>query len=141
MFENRGRLNKAESGVMYLDLASENLLAQGLIKNDAYANSLTELSERKDLNLPPFCRIAVVQGDTSAIRQLARNLEGNDLFSAVALQENFEDPTGSKGKSRLVLRSEISRSSEFSEFFRDLARYRGIKGLAPFQLRMDPFSI
>jgi primosomal protein N' len=116
-------------------------LAQGLIKNDAYANSLAELNERKDLNLPPFCRIAVVQGDTSAIRQLARNLEGNDLFSAVALQENFEAPTGSKGKSRLVLRSEISRSSEFSEFFRDLARYRGIKGLAPFQLRMDPFSI
>ena len=141
IFENRGRLNEAESGVMYLDLASENVLAQGLIKNDAYANSLTELNERKDLNLPPFCRIAVVQGDTSAIRQLARNLEGNDLFSAVALQENFEDPTGSKGKSRLVLRSEISRSSEFSEFFRDLARYRGIKGLAPFQLRMDPFSI
>ena len=141
IFENRGRLNKAESGVMHLDLASENVLAQGLIKNDAYANSLTELSERKDLNLPPFCRIAVVQGDTSAIRQLARNLEENDLFSAVAFQENFEDPTGSKGKSRLVLRSEISRSSEFSEFFRDLARYRGIKGLAPFQLRMDPFSI
>jgi primosomal protein N' (replication factor Y) len=141
IFENRGRLNKAESGVMHLDLASENVLAQGLIKNDAYANSLTELNERKDLNLPPFCRIAVLQGDTSAIRQLARNLEGNDLFSAVALQENFEDSTGSKGKSRLVLRSEISRSSEFSEFFRDLARYRGIKGLAPFQLRMDPFSI
>jgi len=141
IFENRGRLNNAEAGVIYLDLASDNVLAQGLMKNDAYANSLTELNERKDLNLPPFCRIAVVQGDTSAIRQLARNLEGNDLFSAVALQENFEDPTGSKGKSRLVLRSEISRSSEFSEFFRDLARYRGIKGLAPFQLRMDPFSI
>jgi primosomal protein N' (replication factor Y) len=141
IFENRGRLNKAEAGVMYLDLASDNVLAQGLVKNDAYANSLTELNERKDLNLPPFCRIAALQGDTSAIRQLARNLEGNDLFSAVALQENFEDPTGSKGKSRLVLRSEISRSSEFSEFFRDLARYRGIKGLAPFQLRMDPFSI
>ena len=141
IFENRGRLNNAEAVVMYLDLASDNVLGQGLIKNDAYANSLTELNERKDLNLPPFCRIAVVQGDTSAIRQLARNIEGNDLFSAVALQENFEDPTGSKGKSRLVLRSEISRSSEFSEFFRDLARYRGIKGLAPFQLRMDPFSI
>jgi primosomal protein N' (replication factor Y) len=141
IFENRGRLNSTDSGVMYLDLASDNLLAQGLLKNDSYANSLTELNERKDLNLPPFCRIAAVQGDTSAIRQLARNLEGNDLFSAVALQENFEDPAGSKGKSRLVLRSEISRSSEFSEFFRDLARYRGIKGLAPFQLRMDPFSI
>ena len=141
IFENRGRLSSADSGVMYIDLASDNVLAQGLLKNDSYANSLSELNERKDLDLPPFCRIAVVQGDTSAIRQLSRNLEGNDLFSAVALQEYFEDLAGSKGKSRLVLRSEISRSNEFSEFFRDLARYRGIKGLAPFQLRMDPFSI
>jgi len=141
MFENLGRLNNDEGAAIYVDLASDNNLAQGLLKNDVYANSLLELKERRNLNLPPFCRIALLQGDTSAIRELARNLDGNDLFDAVALQENFEDAAGSKGKSRLVLRCEISKSHEFSEFFRDLARYRGIKGLAPMQLRMDPFSI
>ena len=141
IFENRGRLNNADGGAMYVDLASDNTLAQGLLKNNVYANSLLELTERDSLNLPPLCRVALLQGDTAAIRQLARNLEGNDLFVAVALQENFEDKTSGKGKSRLVLRCEIARSSEFSEFFRDLARYRGIKGLSPFQLRMDPFSI
>jgi hypothetical protein len=41
----------------------------------------------------------------------------------------------------LILRSEISRSAEFSEFFRDLARYRGIKALTPLQLKVDPFVI
>lgn len=141
MFENLGRLSTDEGAAIYLDLASDNPLAQGLLKGAVYANSLVELNERKNLNLPPFFRIALLQGDTPAIRQLARNLEGNDLFCAVALQENFEDASGGKAKSRLVLRSEIARSTEFSEFFRDLARYRGIKGLAPFQLRMDPFSI
>ena len=140
IFENRGRLND-DDAVMYLDLASDNILAQGLLKNDVYGNSLLELNERNILNLPPFCRIALVQGDTSAIRELARNLEGNDLFCAAAFQEIVEDASVSKGESRLVLRCEIARSNEFSEFFRDLARYRGIKGLAPFQLRMDPFSI
>lgn len=141
MFENRGRLNNDEGATIYVDLAGDNNLAQGLLRNDVYANSLLELKERKNLNLPPFCRIALLQGETSAIRELARNLEGNDLFDALALQENFEDAAGSKGKSRLVVRCEISKSHEFSEFFRDLARYRGIKGLVPMQLRMDPFSI
>ena len=141
IFENRGRLKNEEGSAIYLDLASDNSLAQGLIKNDVYSNSLLELAERKDLHLPPFCRIAVLQGETSALRQLARNLEDNDLFVAIAFQEKIESTSNSKGESRLVLRSEIARSNDFSEFFRDLSRYRGIKGLSPLQLRMDPFSI
>ena len=141
IYENRGRVKDGDGSIMYLDLASDNQLSQGLLRNDPYANSLLEIEDRKNLNLPPFCRIAVLQGETSALRQLARNLEENELFSAVALQEKISGSADAKGKSRLILRSEIARSQEFSEFFRDLARYRGIKGLSPLQLRMDPFSI
>jgi len=141
IFENRGRLANQSDSIMHLDLSSDNLLSQGLLRNDPYANSLIEIKERKSLNLPPYCRIAILQGETSAIRQLARNLEDNDLFSALAVQERSDGPTENKGKSKLILRSEIARSQEFSEFFRDLARYRGIKGLSPLQLRIDPFSI
>jgi primosomal protein N' (replication factor Y) len=141
IFENRGRLKSGDGTAMYLDLAADNLLSQGLIRNDAYASSIIEIKERENLNLPPFCRIGILQGKTSAIRELARNLEGNDLFSAVALQENLRESAGEKGEARLVLRCDIARSHEFSDFFRDLARYRGIKGLSSFQLRMDPFSI
>ena len=141
IFENRGRVADEAGSVIYLDLSSENLLSQGLLKNDSYANSLIEMNERKNLNLPPFCRMAILQGESSAIRQLARNLEENNLFSAIAIQDKIEGPAESKGKSRLILRSEIARSQEFSEFFRDLSRYRGIKALSPLQLRMDPFSI
>ena len=141
IYENWGRVKAGDGSTMYLDLASDNQLSQGLLRNDPYANSLFEIEDRKNLNLPPFCRIAVLQGETSAVRQLARNLEDNELFSAVALQEKISGSADAKGKSRLILRSEIARSQEFSEFFRDLARYRGIKGLSPLQLRMDPFSI
>ena len=141
IFENRGRLADQSDSAMYLHLSSDNLLSQGLLRNDPYANSLIEIKERKSLNLPPYCRIAILQGETSAIRQLARTLEDNDLFSALAVQERSDGPTENKGKSKLILRSEIARSQEFSEFFRDLARYRGIKGLSPLQLRIDPFSI
>ena len=141
IFENRARLSNDKDSMMFIDLASDNALSQSLLKGDVYGSSLAELKERKDLNLPPFCRIGILMGETSAIRQLARNLEDNELFSAIAIQENFSQAAESRGKSRLVLRCEISKSSEFSEFFRDLARYRGIKSLAPLQLRLDPFTI
>ncbi len=141
IFENRARLSNEKDSTMFIDLASDNILSQSLLKGDVYGSSLVELDERRDLNLPPFCRIGILMGDTSAIRQLARNLEENELFSAIAIQENFSQAAENRGKSRLVLRCEISKSSEFSEFFRDLARYRGIKSLAPLQLRLDPFTI
>ena len=141
IFENRSRLSFKDDGKMYLELASDNPIAQGVIRNDSYGLALSEIAERKALNLPPFCRIATLTGESSAIRRLAQTLEDNDLFSAIAIQENFREKFGNQNESKLILRSEISRSAEFSEFFRDLARYRGIKALTPLQLKVDPFVI
>ena len=141
IFENRSRLSFKDEGKMYLELASDNPIAQGVIRNDSYGLALSEIAERKALNLPPFCRIATLTGESSAIRRLAQTLEDNDLFSAIAIQENFREKFGNQNESKLILRSEISRSAEFSEFFRDLARYRGIKALTPLQLKVDPFVI
>jgi hypothetical protein len=68
-------------------------------------------------------------------------LEDNPIFAAVSVINNSLEKGAANQTSKLVLRSEIARSEEFSEFFRDLSRYRGIKALSPLQLRMDPFSI
>ena len=141
IFENRSRLAFKDEGKMYLELASDNPIAQGVIRNDSYGLALSEIAERKALNLPPFCRIATLTGESSAIRRLAQTLEDNDLFSAIAIQDNFREKLGNQNESKLILRSETSRSAEFSEFFRDLARYRGIKALTPLQLKVDPFVI
>jgi hypothetical protein len=80
-------------------------------------------------------------GESAAIRTLARSLEENELFTAISVIGNPLEKGLANQTSKLVLRSEIARSEEFSEFFRDLSRYRGIKALSPLQLRMDPFSI
>ena len=141
IFENRSRLASKDEAKLFLELASDNPIAQGVIRNDSYGLALSEMVERKALNLPPFCRIATLTGESSAIRRLAQTLEDNDLFSAVAIQDNFREKLVNQNESKLILRSEISRSAEFSEFFRDLARYRGIKALTPLQLKVDPFVI
>lgn len=141
IFENRNRLSKRSDGKLFLELGTDNPITQGVLRNDSYGLALTEMAEREALNLPPFCRIATLMGESSAIRRLAQSLETNNLFSTLAIQENFREKSANQNEAKLILRSEISRSTEFSEFFRDLGRYRGIKALTPLHLRIDPFVI
>jgi primosomal protein N' (replication factor Y) len=141
IFENINRLSVSEGSAIHLDISSSNPISQGVLRNDAYRLCLDEIEERKSSNLPPFTRLATLVGESSAIRALARNLEDNPIFAAVSVINNSLEKGAANQTSKLVLRSEIARSEEFSEFFRDLSRYRGIKALSPLQLRMDPFSI
>ena len=141
IFENINRLSVSEGSAIHLDISSSNPISQGVLRNDAYRLCLDEIEERKSSNLPPFTRLATLVGESSAIRALARTLEDNPIFAAVSVINNSLEKGAANQTSKLVLRSEIARSEEFSEFFRDLSRYRGIKALSPLQLRMDPFSI
>jgi primosomal protein N' len=141
IFENVNRIAKSEGSAIHLDLPSTNPISQGLLRNDAYRLCLDEIQERLSSSLPPFTRLATLVGDSAAIRTLARSLEENELFTAISVLNNSLEKGLANQTSKLVLRSEIARSEEFSEFFRDLSRYRGIKALSPLQLRMDPFSI
>ena len=141
IFENINRIANIEGSAIHLDLPSTNPISQGLLRNDAYRLCLDEMQERQSSNLPPFTRLATLVGESAAIRSLARSLEENEIFSAISVINNPLEKGLANQTSKLVLRSEIVRSEEFSEFFRDLSRYRGIKALSPLQLRMDPFSI
>lgn len=141
IFENINRIANIEGSALHLDLPSKNPISQGLLRNDAYRLCLDEMQERQSSNLPPFTRLATLVGESAAIRTLARSLEENEIFTAISVINNPLEKGLANQTSKLVLRSEIVRSEEFSEFFRDLSRYRGIKALSPLQLRMDPFSI
>lgn len=141
IFENINRISKSKESAIHLDMPSTNPISQGLLRNDAYRLSLDEIQERLSSNLPPYTRLATLVGESTAIRALARTLEENPLFTAISVINNSLEKGSANQTLKLVLRSEIARSEEFSDFFRDLSRYRGIKALSPLQLRMDPFSI
>ncbi|CAB4744890.1 unannotated protein [freshwater metagenome] len=141
IFENMNRVSKSEGSAIHLDIQSTNPISQGLLRSDAYRLCLDEIEERKSSKLPPFTRLATLVGESSAIRSLARSLDENDLFSSISVIHNSQEKGTANQSAKLILRTEIARSEEFSEFFRDLSRYRGIKALSPLQLRMDPFSI
>ena len=141
IFENLNRLDRTQDAAAYVNLASDNPVSQSVLRNDAYGLALTEIKDRESSSLPPFFRIATLVGEGSAIRELRKQLSGNQLFQQISIISHADERPSNTSLSKMILRSEIEKSAEFSEFFRDLARYRGIKGLSPIQIRLDPFSI
>ena len=141
LFENLIRVRGDKGSRIFVDLESNHPISQQLIRANAYDAALLEINDREVLNLPPFTRIAIISGESAAIRQLATQLEDNSLLHTVAVQPLLDKSETGKSQSRLILRANIVDSKDFSDFLRDLARYRGIKGLTSFQIRMDPFAI
>ena len=141
IFENINRVEPRSGAAVYVNLLSDNPISQSLLRRDSYGLCLTEINDRKSSSLPPFVRIAVLIGEASALRQLSKQVASNVLFLETSIIKYTDSKSSNSGLAKMVLRSEIGKSTEFSEFFRDLARYRGIKGLSPFQIRLDPFSI
>lgn len=136
LFENIGKVSVQNSASVFVDLLTANPISQGLIRNDAISLCELELEDRKSSGLPPFTRVATISGESAAIRALANQLNDNELFTGTSgLTSN------ATGQSKLVLRAPIDKSEQFSLFFRDLARYRSLKGLTPLSIRIDPFSI
>ena len=128
-------------GEIYLALAPEHPIARALKndpKNAAYNLARAELAERKGANLPPVILMACVIGTNADISQLARSIEGLDIFSSCVVQN--DKPTLDDA-AKLVIRSRGVDQLVFAKFFEDLARYRSLKGLRPFNIRLQPYSI
>jgi len=147
IFENIGKLIGKDESFVYLDLQSSNPLAQGILRNDPLSLSELEIQDRESSKLPPFTRVATIVGESTAIRALSKQLSDNDLFLGVSVvsqsssRDTATNSSNSSNLSKLVLRSGIEKSADFSLFLRDLARYRSLKGLTPLTIRIDPYSI
>jgi primosomal protein N' (replication factor Y) len=141
IFENLNRVTAVPEATAYVSLLPDNPISQSLLRRDAYGLCLSEIEDRKSSALPPFVRMATLVGEASALRQLSKQLSSNELFLEISIIKNTDSRNPNPSIAKMILRSEIEKSAEFSEFFRDLARYRGIKGLSPIQIRIDPFSI
>lgn len=144
VFENLGKVSNSNGGCVYVDLPASHPFSQGLLRADPMGLTNLEIVERKSSNLPPYTRVATITGEGAAVRVLANQIKENDLFASVSVISNTS-ASGASSKSinssKLILRASIENSAQFSEFLRDLARYRSLKGLSPLSIRIDPYSI
>lgn len=125
----------ADEGEIFITLDSSHPITQALVARnlDRFVSNL--LSQRSQVHLPPFYRMATIQGDTSEISKVFQVIKSDDRF------EGLGPIPLSAQESKIILRLEVSRGHELAEFLLDFRRLRSIKGLPPLSVRIDPYSI
>ena len=125
-----------DGGEIYLDLPKEHPFIQGQLSGNFMRDLELELESRKEANLPPFTRVAVITGESRELMSLRERMSDNDLFIkplVIRAKTSIE--------SELIVKGLVERSEEFSEFFLQLSRYRSLKNLVKVNIRLDPYLI
>ncbi len=121
-------------GDFYLSLPAQEIVAQGMIRSQAYDLALRESNERFLVQLPPFYRVIICEGSFTDLAGLSALLQARN-FIAYAMVKT------AKGIDRVLVKVELARGEEFSELLAGVQRVRAAQKNPPFALRFDPFSI
>ena len=128
-------------GEIYLSLTADHPISRAISNNLSSAPYLlaqAEIEERRAANLPPSTLMACVGGSSTELSQLSRSIENLDMFSSSVV---LSGKSNTENATKLVIRSRGHDQLVFAKFFEDLARYRSLKGLPPFNIRIQPYSI
>ena len=110
----------------FFDIPSNDYFAQVINSGDPYKASLNELRERQSANLPPWYRIVYFQCDSKFVP----TLEEQAFISAV----HFE-------KGIALIKSKVEDSSELISFLQSISKYRSLRKLKPWNVKVDPLDI
>ena len=110
----------------FLDIPSNDYFAQVINNGDPYKAALKELMERRTANLPPWYRIVYFQCDSKFVP----TLEEQPFISAV----HYEKGTA-------LIKSKVEDSSDLVSFLQSISKYRSLRKLKPWNVKVDPLDI
>jgi primosomal protein N' (replication factor Y) len=129
-------LGKASSTAeIFLSLPNNHPAVQSLLRADPMANALSELSNREKAKLPPYYRVAVVEGDMDEISKFAENLRNSktyEITGPIAID---------RYKSKLLIRVKLVEGSLLVDLLDDVAKVQAVKRRKIFKIRFDPFDL
>jgi primosomal protein N' (replication factor Y) len=120
---------------VFLSLPNNHPLVQSVLRNESSYGSIDLLKERKLAKLPPYYRIAVIEGKNSEISKFAENLWSKSDFEITGPIPSNSD------LSRLIVRSPLEQASNLVDLLDDVVKVKSIKGREIFKVRFDQFDI
>ena len=120
---------------IFLSLPNNHPAVQSLLRADPMANALSELSNREKAKLPPYYRVAVVEGDKDEISKFAENLRSSktyEITGPIAID---------RFKSKLLIRVKLAEGSLLVDLLDDVAKVQAVKRRKIFKIRFDPFDL
>jgi primosomal protein N' len=120
---------------IFMSLQNNHPLVQSILRNDSSYLAKNQLKERKQSKLPPYYRVASVEGRKAEISKFAENLRSSSLYEVtgpLVLKNDF---------SKLIIRSPLEQASELVDLLDDVVKVQSIKGKGIFKVRLDQFDI
>ena len=110
----------------YIDLETNDYFSQAILNGDSMKLALNELRERTAVNLPPEFRIAIVECDAKS--------------AAIFEEQNFISSVTYSG-GRALLKANVKDGVKLSQFLQEIANYRSLRKLKPWNVKIDPLDI
>lgn len=120
---------------IFLSLPNNHPLIQSILRKNPSYTASQQLMERKNAKLPPFFRIATVEGRNQEISKFAENLRSSsdyEITGPVLLNKTI---------SRLIIRTALEQGSNLVDLLDDVVKIQSIKGKDIFKVRFDQFDI
>lgn len=120
---------------IFVTLQNNHPVVQSMLKEDANSGASLELIDREKAKLPPYYRVAVVNGGSTEISKFAENLRLNKSFEItgpIKLDEN---------QSKLIIRVKLDAGAILIDLLDDICKIQGIKGRQIFKFRIDPYDL
>lgn len=114
-----------DGGTISVSLPSDSLFVRSLVKNDWWILMNQILSLRLEVSMPPYVRIACVNGDKPDLDLIAKTLEENEVVY--------------KESERILVKIEIDRADQVVDSLRSAAHLLSLKRSHHVRLDIDPF--
>lgn len=101
-----------------------------------------ELSERRELNFPPYSRSIVMEVESSEATSIISGFKKALLDKRLPSSTRVLGPAQKSGSvSRILLTADVADSSQLLKFVRDYIRHRAVTKKKSISLRVDPYSL
>lgn len=120
---------------IFLSLPSNHPLVQSILRKDSSILANKQLTERKNSKMPPYFRIASVEGNSSQISKFADNLKVDSKYEIIGPIFINRDTH------RLIIRTPIELGGELVDLLDDVVKIQSVKGKDIFNVRFDQFDI
>jgi len=128
-------ITQATNGAeIFISLPQVHPISRAIADNDVDHFLAQTLADRAAVELPPYYRFALIEMDNKSSASFITAADQSGIFSMIT------PVTIDSLHTRVILRAPVERSAQFSDFFLSLSRYRSLKGLSSFDLRIDPYS-
>ena len=111
---------------LFLDVEANSYFGHVVNSSDSIQFAERELKERKEVALPPYTRIGIVDCDAKSAM----------IFKEQEFIMSVEYLSG-----RAYLKSNIEDGHKLSAFLNNLVKYRSLRKLKPWRVKIDPLDI